>query len=178
MANQKKQTIVDQLINQFGETSNFALVKFDKTSHTAMEGLRNELRKLNTSLNVIKNSMFEKAVNKQSNQNPVFKELRKSFPIQEKSAILFLKDDVSAGLKAIFNFGKKDESFDFKIGIIDNVVYQGSDLKRIAQLPNKDQLIAKITGSMKSPMARTTRALTFNMQKLVYVLSQKSQQTS
>ncbi len=95
---------------------------------------------------------------------------------KKSQLFLFLKDDVSVGLKTIFDFAKKDESVGFKVGIIDNVVYNGPDLTRIAQLPSKEQLIAKITGSMKSPMARTTRAMKFNMQKLAFVLNAKASQ--
>lgn len=177
MANQKKQAIVDRLINKFGETTNFALIKYEKTSHADLESLRNDLKTKNASFTVVKNSMVEKAINKFSADKKSFKQLRDSaFPIKEKSAVLFLKDDVSAGLKALFDFSKKDTSIDFKVGIIDDVVYNGSDLKRIAQLPSREQLIAKITGSMKSPMARTTRAIKFNMQKMVMVLNAKAQQ--
>ena len=177
MANTQKQAIVDQLLEKFGQTTNFALVRFEKTSHKALEELRNTLKKNNASLNVIKNSLFEKAINKVSSDNRSFKDLRdKAFPIKEKSAILFLREDASAGLKVLNDFAKKNDSVGFKVGIIDNVVYDAKSLERIAGLPGKDQLIAKIIGSFKSPMARTTRAMKNDMQKLVYILSQKSQQ--
>ncbi len=92
MANQKKTDIVDKLLNKFSETSNFALIKFEKTSHANMEALRNDLKSKNASLNVVKNSMFEKAINKFTGNNKAFKQLRDSaFPIKEKSAIFILK---------------------------------------------------------------------------------------
>lgn len=177
MANQQKTAIVDQLLEKFAESTNFALVKFEKTSHQALEGLRKDLQKSNASLRVIKNSLFEKAINKLSSEKESFKSLRdKSFPVRDKSAVLFLQEDASTGLKTLFDFSKKDESIGFKVGIIDNNVYTGDELSRIAQLPGRDQLIAKIIGSMKSPMARTTRAMKFNMQKMAMVLNAKAQQ--
>lgn len=179
MANTKKTSLVDRVITSIQETSNFALVKFEKTKHTTLESLRRDLKKNNASISVVKNTLFEKALNKAASTDKTLTDLKKqALPLKENSALLILKGDWINGLKAFYEFIKKEESIGFKIGLIEKTVYNSDSLKRLAQLPGKDQLIAKVIGSIKSPMARTTRALQFNMQKLVYVLSQKSQQTN
>lgn len=179
MANTKKTSLVDSMISILEETSNFVLVKFHKTKHTTLEKLRRELKKNNASISVVKNTLFEKALNKLDSKDIDVEDLKKqALPLKDNSAFLALKGDWIKGLKAMYEFMKKEESITFKVGQIDKTVYDSATLVKLAQLPGKDQLIAKVIGSMKSPMARTTRALKFNMQKLVYVLSQKSQQTS
>jgi large subunit ribosomal protein L10 len=178
MASKQKVDIVDSITKSIKENSNFALIKFEKTTHQTLEELRRELRKSESTLTVIKNTLFEKAINKLSQTDKDFGEMsKKAFPLKDKSALLVLHGDWIEGLKEYFGKVKDNENFSFKVGYIDNQVYGDTDLMKLAQLPGKDELRAKIIGAMKNPMVRTTRALSFNMQKLVYILSQKAQQS-
>lgn len=177
MANTKKSDIVAEISESLKSGSNFALIKFEKATHKTLEDLRKQLRTSNAKINVIKNTLFEKAINKLSESEKTFTHIRQQqFPIKDRTALVVFKGDWAEGLKTYFTFSKKDEAFGFKFGRIDNTVYNDTQLVQLAQLPGKDQLVAKLIGTMKNPMARTARALTFNAQKLVYVLSQKAQQ--
>lgn len=177
MANQQKSTLVDNLVQTITSNSNFALVKFEKTTHASLEALRNELKKNDTKFKVIKNTLFEKAINKLSEENKAFIDIRKKmFPLKDKSAVLVFTGEWIEGLKHYYTKTRDDESFSFKFGYIDNTIYAPADMVKLSNLPGRTELMGKLVGTMKNPMARTTRALTFNMQKLVYVLSQKSQQ--
>ena len=179
MANTKKTSLLEKISAAFDETSNFALVKFDKTKHLTLESLRKNLRKSDASIAVVKNTIFEKTINKLSAKNESLTEFRKKvFPLKESSALLIMKGDWSNGLKAFYEFSKKNESLSFKFGHLDNKVYTNKDLMAIAKLPGKVELMGKLIGTMKNPIARTTRSLTSNMQKLAYILNQRSQQTA
>jgi len=179
MANKLKSTLVDKLKQSINANSNFALVKFDKTTHKSLEELRKELKKKDTALQVVKNTLFEKTINQLSQTHKDFADVRKNvFPLKDKSAVLVFKGEWFDGLKSYYSKVKADETFSFKFGFIDNKLYQADDMVKLANLPGREELMAKMIGTMKNPMARTTRALKFNMQKLVFVLSQKSQQSS
>ena len=43
MPSLKKQTQVESLVEQLKEKPNFAVIKFDRTTHTSLEGLRKDL---------------------------------------------------------------------------------------------------------------------------------------
>ncbi len=177
MAHKSKVAIVDKVTQSIEQNSNFALIKFEKTTHKTLEELRRELRKSESTLQVVKNTLFEKAINKLSQSKKEFGEMsQKAFPLKEKSALLVLHGDWIEGLKGYYEKVKENESFSFKIGMIDNKVYNNDELVRLAKLPGKDQLRAKLVGVMMNPMVRTTRALSFNMQKFVYLLSAKAKQ--
>ncbi len=177
MANTKKRDIVSEISETLASGSNFALIKFEKATHKTLEDLRKKLRVSNTKINVIKNTLFEKAINKLSAKEKTFTEIRqKEFPIKDRTALVVFKGDWMDALKTFFTFTKSDEAFGFKFGRIENVVYSDTQLVQLAQLPSKDQLRAQLIGTMKNPIARTARALTFNAQKLVYILTQKAQQ--
>ncbi len=175
MVSKQKKSAVESFIEKLQKNSNFALIKFDKTTHQALETLRKSLKKEQSSFLVIKNTLFEKAINKLALKNKNLKELKKKFfPLKDTSALLSLDSDWSKGLHAFYEFVKKEKTLDFKFGLLDNQNYDASTLTQIAQLPGKNQLMAKIIGSMKSPTAKLVYALKYNTQKIVYILSQKS----
>lgn len=175
MVSNQKQSAVKSFIENLQKNSNFALIKFDKTTHQSLETLRRALKKEQSSFLVIKNTLFEKAINKLALQNKHIKELKKKFfPLKETSALLSLGTDWGKGLNAFYQFVQKEKTLSFKFGILDNQSYDEARLTQIAQLPGKDQLMAKIIGSMKSPMSKLVYALKYNTNKFVYILNQKA----
>lgn len=176
MANTQKTDIVSSVIENLQSSKNFALIQFEKTTHKALEGLRKDLRAKDAHVKVIKNTLFEKAVNKLSQEAREFEGVQKQFPLKEKSAVITFAGDWAEGLKAFFNVAKANESFSFKLGMIENTAYDAEGMTKLAQLPGKDQLVAKLLGAMMNPMVRTTRAMKNPMQKLVFVLNAKAQE--
>lgn len=179
MASKRKVQILSEVIDSLQKSENFALVKFDKTTHLSLEKLRRELKKENAALGVVKNTLFEKAAHRLSEKRLEFKTfLEKALPIKESTAMIALEKEWNGALKAFSNFSEKDASLSFKVGILDGMVYTGSELNRIAKLPSRPELIAKILSGMKSPIAKLPYAMKFNMQKIVYILNEKSKQTA
>lgn len=177
MANLAKQSQVDEISSFLNEFPNFTLFKFEKTSHTSMENLRKQLRKSGAKVMVIKNSLLQKAVNKvaETKSGASLKDIQKATKsLTDKTALLGFGQDWGAGMSAFNAFSKEDKSVSFKAGRLDGVTYAQAELIRIAGLPSKAELIGKVLGGMKSPMAHFTHALRFNMQKFVYILNAKA----
>lgn len=172
--NKAKQSVVDTLVSKITKEPNFVLIKFEKTSHKTLEALRRELKKNDAALLVTKNTLLEKAFNKLSQVKKEYREIKtKHTPLKGVSAILTLNTDWSTGLKAFHTFTDKEKSLGFKFGILDNTPYDSANLQKIAMLPSKNELVGKLLGTLKGPTANTVYAMKFNMQKLVYILSQK-----
>ncbi len=177
MVHPKKKTQVDNLTSALKDNSNFLLAKIDKTSHQNLEALRRELRKNASSIKVIKNSYFEKAVNKLAQSDKSYLELKKNFlPLTSSTMIVFLDKSWDSGLKAFYEFTLKEKTLSFKLSHLDNNLYSDSDTEKIAKLPGRDQLVAKMLGSMMSPMSHFVYALKYNTNKLVYVLQAKAKE--
>lgn len=175
MANDRKQTQLDSLIAFISDSKNFALVKYQSTSHQTLETLRRELKKSGVELRMLKNSLFEKAITKMSVKNTALKSFRKeAFPLKDNAGLLSLGEKWNEGLSVFYQFIQKEKSLTLRAGMLDHSVYKDSDMGRIAQLPGRDVLIAKTIGGMKSPLAHFHRALQFNMQKFVYILNAKA----
>lgn len=175
MAQVKKLEQVDNLIKLLEANKNFALINFDRTTHQKLEKLRHSLKKVNSSFKVVKNTLLEKAINKLSVKEKLMLDLHKSaFPTRESTALLALNDEWEKSLSEFYKFAKEEKTLSFKIGILDNQIYTSEDLKKIAELPPKEQLIANLIGSLKAPMNNLVYNMKFNINKLVYILNEKS----
>jgi large subunit ribosomal protein L10 len=175
MVNNLKKNQVDSILQLVEKNPNILLVKIGKTTHQSLETLRKELRKSNSKIKVIKNTLFEKSVNKIALKDKLFKELKKQFfPLKETTALVTLSDRWSEGLKALYLFTKKDSTLSFKLALLDKNLYNAEKSLQIAQLPSREELLGKIIGSMKSPMNKFVYALKFNTNKFVYILQEKS----
>jgi len=175
MASQKKIVQVENLTKIVDKNKNFILLKHGKTTHKNLEELRKDLKKTKSYLDVIKNTLFEKTINKLSVKNKLFLDLReKFFPVREPSAILYFDNDWSGGLNSLHQFIKKDKTISFKFGMLDGQIYDQPTMERIAQLPSRNQLIAKIIGSFKNPTQKLVYSMKFNLTKFAIILNQKS----
>lgn len=177
MVAQDKFDLVQKIHDLLLKKQNFVLVKIDKTNHQTLEALRKELKKTQSVFKVIKNRLFEKAINKMASNNQNFVYLRKTFlPLKETNALLLFEKEWSNGLRTFYQFCKKETSLSFQFGLLDDKSYIDKELLGIAQLPSKNQLVANLIGAFKSPSSRLVYSMKFNMSKFVYLLKQKSKQ--
>ncbi len=175
MVNQLKKNQVDSILQLLEKKPNFLLIEMGKTTHQSLESIRKELRKDDAQIKVIKNTLFEKSVNKIAAKKAVYNELKKQFfPLKETSALISLGDRWHEGLKALYLFSKKDITVSFKLALLNNSIYNAEKSLQIAQLPSREELLGRIIGSMKNPMSKFVYAIKYNTNKLVYVLKQKS----
>ena len=177
MVNQLKKNQVDSILQSLNKNPNFLLIKLGKTTHQSLESLRRELRKNDSQIKVIKNTLFEKSINKIAAKKNIFSELKRQFfPLKETSALITLSDRWNEGLKTFYLYSKKDSSLSFKLALLDNNVYAAEKALQIAQLPSREELLGKIIGGMKSPMSKFIYALKYNTNKFVYILKSKSKE--
>jgi large subunit ribosomal protein L10 len=179
MVNQLKKNQVGSVLQLLEKNPHFLLVKMGKTTHQSLESLRKELRKTDSQIKVIKNTLFEKSINKIAIKKIIFNDLKKQFfPLKETSALVTLGAHWHEGLKTLYLFSKKDATLSFKLALLDNNIYDAEKALQIAQLPSQEELLGKIIGSMKSPMDKFIYALKFNTNKFVYILKTKSKEVS
>ncbi len=179
MPSQKKKTYVEDLSTFLTEAKHFVLVRFDNTTHTTLEKLRKELKKEDAVFKVVKNTLFTKTIERVAKKEKSFKKLQDSvLPLKENSAVLVLGENYHKGLSAFFKFAKAEKTLTFKFGLLEKELQPEDVLNKIAQLPSKEDLIAKILGSMNAPTSRLVYSMKFGVSKLVYVLNQRAKQSS
>lgn len=176
MINPQKKARVKKIGDSIIDNKNFILVKYHAINTHTFNDLKIKLKKAGSSLTIIKNTLFEKTINILSKKEKKLKDIKtKFFPLKDPTAIIYLGENWSNALKTFYDFVKDIKNISFKLGILDKVLYDNDQLLKISKLPTKDELIAKIISSFRSPAQKLVYSMNYNLNKFVYILKQKSQ---
>ena len=74
-------------------------------------------------------------------------------------SIAFGYDDVTAPARILNDFAKDHKALELKAGIVDGELYDSAKIQQLATIPSKEVLIAKLLGSIKSPISSFARVL-------------------
>jgi large subunit ribosomal protein L10 len=82
-----------------------------------------------------------------------------------------IAQDPVAGAKVIAEFAKENEQFVIKAGAMANSVMSLQDIKALATLPSREELLAMLLGTMQAPMAKLVRTMNEVPSKFVRTLA-------
>ena len=165
----RKEVQVSKLIQMLSETKSLVLTNYMGLTHKQMETLKKELRAVNSSFNVTKNSLFKIALEKSEFKNKI---QNLDQVLENPTAALFIKGDPMESLKKLAKAMKSFGLPKVKVGIIDGNALDETSIIKLSSLPSKEVLIAQLAGMLNSPIARFTFVLNANLQKLVVVLNE------
>jgi len=63
-------------------------------------------------------------------------------------------EDATAPARVLFDFAKSHKKLELKAGIVDSVIYNKEQVEKLATIPPKEVLIAKLLGSFKAPLSK------------------------
>ncbi|TLM97367.1 MAG: 50S ribosomal protein L10, partial [Actinobacteria bacterium] len=75
------------------------------------------------------------------------------------TAFVFVNADPVAPAKALTAFAKEHQALELKGGFVESQVVDAAGLQAIATLPSREELIAKLLGTMLNPLTGTVRVL-------------------
>jgi large subunit ribosomal protein L10 len=159
-------------VAQLLETSKLTVVaKYQGTSVKAMQTLRADSKEAGTSIKVIKNRLFKKAIEASSN-------LKDSDTTALEGMLLyaFNADDEVAPAQNLHNFAKTNPNIEF-VGAftIDGQFMGADDVKQLASLPSKDQLRGMLVGTFAAPLSGFVNVLAGNLRGVLNVLTARSE---
>lgn len=113
--------------------------------------LRNDLRAAGVKYFVVKNTLLRLAAKETG--------LDELDSILHGPTALAISEDAVAPAKVIADFAKENEKFEIKSGFMDGKVLSLDEITKLAKTPNKETLIAKMMGSLNSPISGLARLL-------------------
>ena len=160
---QKKQ-IVSELTDKMQKAVAGVLVDYRGLTVEEDTKLRNELRAAGVEYSVVKNTLTRFAANEigYTEFHPV---------LNGPTAMALSFTDVVAPAKVLVEFAKKNENLEIKAGFIEGKVASIDEIKALADLPSKEVLIAKLLGSMSSPLQGFVNVLNGNLTGFARVLN-------
>ena len=92
--------------------------------------------------------------------------------LEGPTAIAYSAEDTVAPAKILKDFIKetKTEALTVKAGIADGQVIDAAAVEALASLPSREELLAKLVGSMQAPISGLVNVLQGNIRNMVYVL--------
>lgn len=173
MERQKKEKVVEELGSKLRELNYLFLAEYSGMTVAQITRLRRELRNVDTEFTVVKNSLLK-----------IASKGTKAEVLQDKfdgpNAIISIYKDPIGAARVIAGIAKEVPSLKLKAGYLGERLITVEDILKLATLPSREQLLAKLVGVLKGQPARLVYALSGNLNKLVLVLNaiknQKEQQ--
>lgn len=139
-----KQAMVTELKEALSDTQLTVIIDYQGLSVAEITNLRNRLRTSGAECKVTKNTLMRLAVEENENWKPMTQFLSGS------SAFLLVKDDIGSAVRAYQEFQKDTKKTEFRGGVMQGQALNEQQVKAIADLPSKEELIAQVAGAINS----------------------------
>jgi len=148
----EKQADLDRLKSELAKVSTVILTTFQCIKVDEDTKLRRAVQAAGGKYRVVKNTLAERAGAGTPAEN-LLKNLRGT------NSIAYTETDPVALAKAITKIAKDVPAFQFKAGVVEGRVVSIADIKQLANLPSRDELISKIMFLLNAPAQRIAVAL-------------------
>ena len=157
MANQKnieaKASQVEEVRVKIAKAQSVVIFDYRGMTVEEVTDLRAQMRKANIDYVVLKNNVVERAARLDDIDESIHQYLK------GPSAFAFGYDDAVAPAKILKEAVKKMKKCEIKGGIINGAVSDAQAMDTLADLPSREVLIARLLGSMLSPVSGIAIAL-------------------
>lgn len=158
-----KEARVVEIKERFDAAEAVLLIDYRGLSVKELESLRRKTREAGGEIKVYKNSLTEIAIRELALPNM-------DEYLQGPTAFVFIDADPVAPAKALTAFQKEHQALELKGGFVQGRVVGAADVKAIATLPSREELIAKLLGTMQNPLRGTVTVLSGPARGLATVL--------
>jgi len=164
MPTAKKETTIEELRERIAASPNLFFTDYKGLTVAEITKLRGELRKDGTTYAVVKNTLFKIAAGEELSQ-------KLDAFLAGPTAVIFGGADPVAPAKALKQFSDGTKAVTVKAAYIDGRVVDKAQVAVLASLPSKQELLARLVGSLSSPMRGLVTVLSGNQSGLVRVLN-------
>ncbi len=147
----EKKAIVAEVGAQVANAEAIIIAEYRGIEVGQMTQLRAKTRESGIYFRVIKNSLVRRAV-----ADTPYAELAKHMvgPL-----VYGISTDPVAVAKVLHEFSKDNEKFVIKMGAMGQHVMSRDEITALAALPSRDELLAKLLGTMQAPIAKFVQTL-------------------
>ena len=148
---EQKQAVVSEVAAQLSKAQAVILAEYRGLAVGQVTELRNRARQAGIYLRVLKNTLARRAV-----QGTPFEKLTD----QMAGPLIYgITQDPVAGAKVLSQFAKENEKLVIRAGAMANGVMSAQDVKLLATMPSREELLAKLLGTMQAPVAKFVQTL-------------------
>ncbi len=165
----QKEARVEELKKQFTSKSTVLVGDFTGMDVATATEMRRELREASVEYRVVKNSLAKLAM-----EEAGFGVLKEH--MTGPNGFVMTDGDAAVAAKIMVEFEKTRKTPQIRIGMIDAAIVTAADIRRIAELPSREVLLAQIAAGFQAPVAGLARLLNELSRKLVATLDAVAKQ--
>jgi large subunit ribosomal protein L10 len=148
---EQKQAMVSEVATKLTGAQVVLVAEYRGLDVEKVTQLRSKARKSGLYLRVLKNTLARRAV-----KGTPFEKLSE----QMVGPLMYgISQDPVAGAKVMSEFAKENEQFVIKAGAMPNSLMSAKDIKALALLPSRDELLSKLMGTMQAPVTKLVRTM-------------------
>ena len=148
---EEKKAVVAEVSEKVAAAQSIILAEYRGMEVGEMTQLRAQARKSGVYLRVLKNTLVRRAVD-----GTPFSGLA----TQMVGPLVFgISTDPVAAAKVLSDFAKTNDKFVIKGGAMPNHVMDAKGVQALASMPSREELLAKLLGTMQAPVAKFVRTL-------------------
>lgn len=159
----KKEAVVDSIKEKLDASQSVVLIDYRGLTVAEVTDLRNQMRKAGVEYQVLKNTMIKRAADKAGIEglDPI---------LEGPTAVAFGINDPVAPAKILTKFAKDTKKIAIKGGVLAGKAIDVAAVENLAKLPSKEELIAKMLGSLNAPVTGLVMVLSGVTSKFVRTL--------
>jgi large subunit ribosomal protein L10 len=167
----EKTEMVESLAGDLAKSSNAIVFAFAGLKVPEVTELRRQVRGTQSKYLVVKNTLALRAT-----KGTALEAVAEHFT--GATAVVYNRTSPVALAKVLTNFAKTNPNLVFKAAVIEGQAVAASEIKMIAELPSREELVSKLLFVMQSPMRRLVTVLNGPVRNLAGVMSQIADQKS
>lgn len=160
----EKQAAVKGFTDKLQKAKAFILAEYKGLTVSQMTDLRRKLHGAKSSVSVIKNRLFKRAL-KELSISGLDDHLRGATAITSSDA------DPVATAKILVQFAKENEKFKIKAGFMESKILDLRTIEALSSLPSREVLLTKLLWTLNGPATNFANVLAAVPRKLVYALN-------
>lgn len=144
----QKQEMVTTLTQQVSKAQTIYVTDFTGLNVAHITDLRRRLRAVGVEYVVVKNTLAKRALTESQRRQGGLEE-----HLAGPTALVLAGADPVSAAKVLADFAKEFEKPAIKIGLVEGKPVSSAQVKSLAALPSKQQLLAQLGGALQAPMA-------------------------
>lgn len=160
----RKEEIIKDLQEKAQNSKAIVFADYSGLTVKELAELRGEMRQQGIEFKVARKTLMNLAFAKAGTEGVQATEL------EGQVGIAFAKDDEVSAAKILDKFSKKSKKMQLLGGVLENKFINMEQVLALAKLPSKEELLAKMVGSLSAPMRGLLNVFSGNARSLVYVL--------
>lgn len=167
LTRQQKETRVQEVTNDLAEATSIVFMTYDAVPIRAMNELRHKLHEAGVSMRVVPKRLLKIALDA----------AKLAFdPSHHQGQMAFVwSDDISAPARVLARWALEQEHVKLVAGVMDQTVISDSIVQQLATLPGRQELLARLVGTIAAPLQGFVGTLAAVPRSMIYVLKAVSE---